>query len=93
MPVHADLPTRMLHLWHERRTVIEMSALLDRPEDEVREALVMLGVVKAPEPFATTRMFSDHHMNELQAKPPLARPLRWATVSLPRVDLEQVHKD
>jgi len=65
MPVHPDLPTRVLHLWHERRTVTEMSVLLGRPEDEVCEALVMLGVVKAPGPFAATRMFVDIHMIEL----------------------------
>jgi hypothetical protein len=46
MPVHADLPSQALRLWHERRTVKEMAKLLGRPEHEVSQALVMLGVAE-----------------------------------------------
>jgi hypothetical protein len=59
MPVHADLPSQALRLWHERRTVKEMATLLGRPEHEVSEALVMLGVVKTGGSFVTKRVPVD----------------------------------
>ena len=62
MPLHADLATRALRLWHQRRTITEMAVRLSRPEHEVREALAMLGVVKA-----------DEHVDELDEEPPQKR--------------------
>ena len=62
MPLYLDLATRVLRLCHEGRTITEMAVLLSRPEHEVREALAMLGVVKA-----------DEHMDELDERPPQKR--------------------
>ena len=65
MPLHVDLATRALHLWNERHTITEMAVLLRRPEDEVREALVMLGVVKGSAPIAATLRLVKKHSDEL----------------------------
>jgi hypothetical protein len=64
MAFHVDLATRALHLWNERHTITEMAALLKRPEDEVREALVMLGVMKGPASIATTLTLVKRHTDE-----------------------------
>lgn len=61
MPLHLDLATRVLRFYHEGRTITEMAVLLSRPEDEVREALTMLGVAKAPRPFGSTGKGIDEH--------------------------------
>ena len=61
MPVHADLPSQALRLWHERRTVKEMATLLGRPEHEVSQALVMLGVVNASGPLVAKLLSVNEH--------------------------------
>jgi len=74
MPLHVDLATRALHLWNERHTITEMAVLLRRPEDEVREALVMLGVVKGPAPVAATLTLVKEHSDELPESSSQHRP-------------------
>jgi hypothetical protein len=66
MPLHVDLATRALRLWNERHTITEMAVLLGRPEDEVREALVMLGVARRPAPVAATLTLVKKHADEIR---------------------------
>jgi hypothetical protein len=69
MPLHVDLATRALRLWNERHTITEMAILLSRPEDEVREALAMLGVVKGPVLPAATLTLVKRYTDETHQKP------------------------
>jgi hypothetical protein len=66
MPLYLDLATRLLRLYQEGRTITEMAVLLSRPENEVREALTMLGVAKAPGPFGSPGKGIDEHIEEMQ---------------------------
>ena len=65
MPLYLDLATRVLRLCHEGRTITVMAVLLSRPEDEVREALTMLGVVR---PCGSMRNVINEHMKEMQGE-------------------------
>ena len=68
MPLYLDLATRLLRLYHEGRTITEMAVLLSRPEDEVHEALTMLGVVKTSGPCGSTRKVIDEHTEEMRGE-------------------------
>ena len=66
MLVLADLASRALQLWNERHTITEMAILLSRPEEEVREALTMLGILKRPASMAPTLWLVTNDADDLR---------------------------
>jgi hypothetical protein len=74
MLVHADLASRALQLWNERHTITEMAILLSRPEEEVREALAMLGIIKRPASMAPILRLVEKHTDEVQQSAGQKRP-------------------